>query len=93
MVALPRGLGARPGSLPDPGPFVIADVRSLIDRSRLSYGEIAAEINQACRITWLDRYLVERWYEGQDFPMLNHARVLLWLAGYDLGSVIAGLTF
>jgi hypothetical protein len=78
-------------ALPDPAPFVTADLRVLIDRSSLSFGEIAAAINRTCRITWLDQYLVERWYEGKDFPTANHARVLLWLAGYEAASLLAGL--
>ncbi len=73
-----------PGVLPDPTPFVTAEVRDLIDQSRLALADIAAAINQACRTVWVDQYLVERWYRGEAIPRATHMRVLLWLAGDDL---------
>src|SRR5215467_9076906 len=79
-----------PTTLPDPGPFVLADVRELIDRTGRSFAEIAACINAVCGITWLDAAFVEGWYSGEDI-VVRHFRVLLWLAGCSLPSIVSTL--
>jgi hypothetical protein len=80
-------------SLPDPGPSATRDVRAAIDRSGLPCGQIADVINRACRITWVSPELVERWREGQDWPIYPHAMVLFWLGGVlAVGQMLVGLS-
>lgn len=80
-----------PATLPDPGPYVLADVRELIDRSGRSFADIAHCVNLVCHITWVDEFLVERWYSGEGEVLLRHARVLLWLAGFNIPAVVPAL--
>lgn len=81
----------RPKWLPDPAPFVSADVRAAIDSSGLTFEVLAERVNAACGITWVRPRLVERWHQGLDIPLCTHARVLWWLAGMEIGASVAQL--
>ena len=70
-----------PSTLPDPAPYVLAEVRDLVDRICLSHAEIAARVNQVCRTTWVDEYVIGLWYAGDGDVCARQRLALAWLAG------------
>lgn len=82
-----RQVRTLPEILPDPGPIVTRELRQRIDSSGLTFAQIAAKINQACQIAWVHEYLVQRWYDGVDFPLLDQAQVISWLASSHLPNL------